>query len=345
VDSRRAAAPVRGTGDSSSLYRLRAPDAAGRISWDPERITFGTGIETRIALGAGGWLALATEVRTSHLWPVPADTNRGKVTGEMSLLTREASFDAFPQISEDGRRVVLRSEAFGQAFGPGKLFLLDLDTGSRRPLAPAWNADWFAPLVRGGTRVLFSGVASNGERGGYVLDLGGGAPTLLKSDAFCWSASADGRFFLDGASDTAIEAIDTGTRSEFRFASGEQLRSPYFSPDGRWVALHVRSTEVTRQIFVLPFHEGRETPRDEWIPVTDGKRLDREPKWSPDGNLLCPAARRAPGSCRQAAPGEGFALRVRRPLGVATEMNRARSSGRVRSRTNSVSSTRGRMPS
>jgi hypothetical protein len=43
---------------------------------------------------------------------------------------------------------------------------------------------------------------------------------------------------------------------------------------------------VTRQIFVLPFREGRETPRSEWIPITDGRQLDREPKWSPDGNLL-----------------------------------------------------------
>jgi hypothetical protein len=34
--------------------------------------------------------------------------------------------------------------------------------------------------------------------------------------------------------------------------------------------------------------EGGETPAPEesWIPITDGKGLDREAAWSPDGNLL-----------------------------------------------------------
>jgi hypothetical protein len=36
---------------------------------------------------------------------------------------------------------------------------------------------------------------------------------------------------------------------------------------------------------LLPLHAGRETPRSEWVAITDGKQLDREPKWSPDGNL------------------------------------------------------------
>src|SRR5262249_12895572 len=28
------------------------------------------------------------------------------------------------------------------------------------------------------------------------------------------------------------------------------------------------------------------SPQNEWVPITDGKQLDREPRWSPDGNLL-----------------------------------------------------------
>jgi hypothetical protein len=64
------------TGDSSNLYRVRVSGESGEIVGDAERITFGTGIETKPALSAGGQLALATEVVTSHLWSVPADTNR-----------------------------------------------------------------------------------------------------------------------------------------------------------------------------------------------------------------------------------------------------------------------------
>jgi Tol biopolymer transport system component len=271
-----------GTGDSVNLYRVRVSSEAGVIAGDAERITFGTGIETKPALGAGGQLALATEVLTSQLWSVPADTNQGRVTGGMTQLTREATRHDYPQVSEDGRRVVYRSEAFGR----GRLFLHDLETATQRQLASAWDVWWFAPLVRDATKVVFSDATSPGKAGVYALGLAGGAPTLLKAGVIAWCASADVRYFLEYTSDTSITAVDTATRDEFPFASGEKLRSPWFSPDGRWVALHVRTTEVTRQIFVLPFHEGRETPRSEWIPITDGHHLDREPKWSPDGNLL-----------------------------------------------------------
>ena len=273
-----------GTGDSSNLYRVRVSSETGVIAGDAERITFGTGIETKPALGTGGRLALATEVLTSHLWSLPADTNQGKATGRMSPFTREGILDTFPQVSEDGRKVVYYSVAFGR----GKMFLHDLETGTQKQLAPAFDFDAFLSIVRSGTRVVFSGVASSGEKGVYALELGSGVPTPLKRDSVFWCASEDGRYFLEYTSETSITAVDMETGKEFRFASHESvpLRAPWFSRDGQWVALHLRSSEVTRQIFVLPFHEGRETPRSEWVAITDGKRLDREPKWSPDGNLL-----------------------------------------------------------
>jgi len=273
------------TGDSSNLYRVRVSGDSGEILGDAERITFGTGIETKPALSAGGQLALATEAVTSHLWSVPADTNRGKVTGPMSQVTREATEDAWPQISEDGRRVAYYSVSFGR----GKVLLRDLETETQRHLAPTWDVDLYLALVRGGTRVVFSGVAASGEKGVYALELGSGVPTLLKKDAMSWCASEDGRYFLQYyAQETFLTAVSAETREEFRFATHDSSRllSPHFSRDGRWVVLHVRNSEMTRQVFVLPFHEGRETPRSEWIPVTDGKQLDRDPKWSPDGNFV-----------------------------------------------------------
>ena len=272
------------TGASSNLYRVRVSGESGEIVGDADRITFGTGIEAKPALSAGGQLALATEAVTSNLWSVPADGNQGQVTGPMLPVTREATQDTWPQISEDGRRVVYYSASFGR----GKLFLRDLETGAQRQLAPTWDVDPYLAIVRGGTRVVFSGVASTGEKGVYALDLGSGVPTLLKKDAMSWCASEDGRYVLEYTFETHINAIDTETRRELRVAchEGSRLPGPRFSRDGQWVVLHVRNTEMTRQIFVLPFHEGRETPRSEWIPVTDGTQLDRDVKWSPDGNLV-----------------------------------------------------------
>jgi Tol biopolymer transport system component len=274
-----------GSGDSSNLYRVPVPHESGEFRGDVERITFGTGVESKPSLATGGQLALATEVLTSQLWSLPADTNLGRATGPMSPITRDAALHSFPQISEDGSKVVYYSEAFGR----GWLFLLDLEAGKQRQLAPSWDFDAFPSLVRGDTRLVFSGVASDGERGVYALELSGGVPSLLKKGGGSWCASGDGRFFLDtDSTDTTLVAHDTETQREFRLASHESWRllGAQFSRDGRWVVLHARNNELTRQVFVLPFHEGRETPRSEWIPVTDGQQLDRDPKWSPDGNLV-----------------------------------------------------------
>ncbi len=64
------------------------------------------------------------------------------------------------------------------------------------------------------------------------------------------------------------------------------LYSLRFSPDDRWIAFHVHSSPATRTIYVAPFHGAAEIPARDWIAVTDGKSADREPYWSPDGNLL-----------------------------------------------------------
>jgi hypothetical protein len=39
-------------------------------------------------------------------------------------------------------------------------------------------------------------------------------------------------------------------------------------------------------VAIARFTPGRETPESEWIPIGDGKGMDRRPAWSPDGNLL-----------------------------------------------------------
>lgn len=63
-------------------------------------------------------------------------------------------------------------------------------------------------------------------------------------------------------------------------------KDPDPSPDSRWIAFHARKSPLTRQIFVVPFRPDSQVPEQEWIPITSGDFLDREPRWSPDGNLL-----------------------------------------------------------
>jgi Tol biopolymer transport system component len=272
------------------VYRIRI-SKDGKITQEPERITFGTGLETKPALSAGGQLALASETFASHLWSLPADTNRGKATGSMTPVTTEATVDTWPRISTDGKKIIYYSSYRDTR----KLFLRNLENGTQKQLVPSWNfspGSYWAPLIASGTKVLFTARSSTeagsgrGPRGPiYALDLNGGVPVLLREKSSLLCASEDGRHFL--ANTRGGTAVDTQTHQEFQFTFTEgNLLSPQFSWDGRWVALHERNNETTRQIYVLPFHEGRPTPRSEWIPVTNGKQLDRDPQWSPDGNLL-----------------------------------------------------------
>ena len=64
-----------------------------------------------------------------------------------------------------------------------------------------------------------------------------------------------------------------------------------FSPDGRWIAFHATTEKpaAARQIFVAPFSgwpDERGASHVDWIPITDGKEMDRQTYWSPDGKLL-----------------------------------------------------------
>jgi serine/threonine protein kinase len=277
------------TGDSSNLYRVRI-SSDGKITQDPEKITFGTGLENKPALSTGGQLALASQTFTSHLWLLPADTNRGKTNGPMTSITSETTEDTWPRISPGGKRVIYYSSPRATR----KFLLRNLEKGTQKQLLPAWNfvqASYGATFVAGGTRILFtanpSGEAGRGRRippGVYALDLNGGAPVLLRDKSVLLCASEEGSHFLVNTKGSI--AVNAHTHEEFQFTEADILLSPQFSWDGRWVAMHVRNSETSRQIYVLPFHEGRLTPRSEWIPVTDGKHLDREPQWSPDGNLL-----------------------------------------------------------
>jgi hypothetical protein len=47
----------------------------------------------------------------------------------------------------------------------------------------------------------------------------------------------------------------------------------------------VTEYRLNRQVIVAPY-DGSLIPESKWIHVTDGKALDREPRWSSDGNSI-----------------------------------------------------------
>jgi hypothetical protein len=64
------------------------------------------------------------------------------------------------------------------------------------------------------------------------------------------------------------------------------LHTARFSPDERWLCFHAATGVVNRRVYVAPFRGPQRIEEKDWIPVTDGSALDREPCWSPEGSLI-----------------------------------------------------------
>jgi Tol biopolymer transport system component len=215
------------------------------------------------------------------VWYMPLDANQGKVTGERKRITQDAALDLRPSISRDGKKLVFASNRTGNF----DIWLRDLDTGKETNLTST-PADELDPAISAdGTTVSFYSRGAPGKVPTFVVPASGGVAEKIYEGRFSnWSISASGSTVLGHGG----RAIDTGSREVVEIVKDPkfQVLSPSFSPDDRWIAVHVRNAELTRRLYVLPYRKGQATPESEWIPVSDGKELDRDPAWSPNGNLL-----------------------------------------------------------
>jgi Tol biopolymer transport system component len=100
-----------------------------------------------------------------------------------------------------------------------------------------------------------------------------------------------------------VDARDTATSQFTQLVTAESFPpiAPALSLDGKWFVFHVLKegslSDVdkrtnsdawrlgTRQIFLAP-NTGQLVKQSDWIPVTDGTGLDREARWSADGNRI-----------------------------------------------------------
>jgi hypothetical protein len=129
-----------------------------------------------------------------------------------------------------------------------------------------------------------------------VLSLSEPVPeTLVQARGRPQHITRDGRFVIlapfavSGDPTTRqIRVIDTVERrvSVVAESKDQLLHSGFLSADEQWLAFHAANSPVTRQLFVIPFRGTALVPSAEWIAVSNGEQLDREPRWSADGGLI-----------------------------------------------------------
>ena len=182
------------SGGSESIWRVRISEGNWQVRDAPERLTSGSGLETRPRLSASGTLTFAGLQEDLDVWALPVRTNQGLVTGEIRRMIQDAAVDWNPSLSGDGRWLAYQSNRGGSM----QVWVNDLETGKLSHITHSEqvpdlvNAALFA---RDGSRVAYREARGDAEslfvmpvRGGFAKTAGAPRPGARYPPATCCSS-------------------------------------------------------------------------------------------------------------------------------------------------------------
>jgi len=268
------------SGDAVNLWQFVISPKTLQATGELRQLTSGAGLEVQPSVAAGQ-IAFSVLSENTNVWRLPVDANAGMVLGEMERVTESAYRDMSPSISTDGTKLAY-SRGSG---GSGIISLKDLRNGKETQLS---NTGGIAQMSADGSRVVYN-KSENQKISLYTMPTNGGEAERVCQDCRPpngWSHDGK-RVLYEMFAGRAIVLVDvaTGEKTEILNHPKYGLSRGRFSPDDRWISFH-SITASARQIFIAPFHGAAVIPENEWIPITDGRDMDRYASWSPDGNLL-----------------------------------------------------------
>ena len=267
------------------------PEMAGTVMavpFDPERLEL-TGSPAPVVEGVAsvrGDTAVWSVSRQGMLIYVPSGAERAEDRlvwvdreGEAEPLPLEPGPYRFPQLSPDGRQVVVGLE------GPqSTLWIYDLVEDTFNRLTFEGNNSW--PLwTPDGRRVAFASLRAGGWSLFWKAADGTGEEELLLAEARPRSFSPDGKALLFAhndpttAQDVWVLTLDDERRAEPLLQTPAVEMDARFSPNGRFLA-YASDESGQNEVYVRPFPnlEG-----GKWQISTEG---GREPVWAHSGREL-----------------------------------------------------------
>jgi Tol biopolymer transport system component/DNA-binding winged helix-turn-helix (wHTH) protein len=264
-----------------------------------ERVTTGPGHDTEFSLSPDGKrLAFTDQSQHVRAWLFPFDATQGRVTGTGQPITSSGVEAWLHNLSPDGKRLAFSSARSGRWV----LTESPLPDGPETPVVSddsdlRDNAQW-APdsnrlaYVREDHSTGKMQVMEWSSRSRNEEPLA--PPTDAEPKVFDWSRQSNSLLISQTNQDTGRSEIavlplvdtprgDAVTRSLLSDAAYD-LYQARFSPDERWIVFEAiprnNNQPSASAIYVSPA-SGRP-----WIRITDGKRWDDKPHWSPDGKMI-----------------------------------------------------------
>ena len=278
-------------GDSRNLFEL----ILSPHNWqarEVRRLTAGSSDES-VPDGNPSRLVYSSLTTQRDLWVLMLGDS-AEMSGEPERLTNDIADDRRPTLSLDGHHLVYASSRSGNS----DVWYRSLPGGKDRAITVSPTHEVWPVISPNGDRVTYGvsdqidGFLAGRISGVFGSPLDGGVPEPVCADCRRpehWSHDGKYQLFLWGRGVSYIVGlleVAGGKKVEVLQHPQHPLSSPRLSPDDRWIAFYEYTSPQSRRIWVAPFKGASVIPQADWIPITDGKMLDREPRWSPRGDLL-----------------------------------------------------------
>ncbi len=272
--------------DATNVYNMGI-SARGEITSQPAPTTFGPGSDERPtapAMNDGSVVFSRVDV-DYQLRRVPLPATGAPPEPLLPNLSQVGS----PTASLDGG-LLLYSERQLNGY---RVVSVDMQTGAEgHSVTNVESPDFVRVLVSGDGKVVVYGGPKHIN---YRMRINQGPP-----EAICTNCGLPTHVNFDGSaalfeSRTEKEAERLQIWSNGKVMplvgsadpKGRRQYAGRFSPDGRWVVFCAGVPDGNaREIVVVPNAPGRALRDDEWVSVSEGPLVDREPVWSSDGRRV-----------------------------------------------------------
>ena len=245
----------------------RVPFFADGRRAEPARITVGQGQDTDVTISRDGRkLAFASVRSETNIWELSVDS------GEVRAVTSGISGADFPQLSPDGKTLLVSATRTGER----AVWTADLQGRFQSQLTPGGSAEPSAHWSPDGRQIAYVRSATATTTTLCLLTVGSlsSRPTDVTSGALEWSP--DGKSiamgFYFGPGEIFVYDVGSGkTRAVTSVRS--EVDYPTWSPDGKRIAFQLQRLPI-REIWIVPSEGG------------EAKALTRDledshPAWSP----------------------------------------------------------------